>query len=61
MDPAVWGFVGVIVGGLITGLVRVPAVALLAYVLGLDRGATPDTPGWVTRYHSQELHHILGS
>ena len=31
------------------------------YVLGLDRGATPDPPGRVTRYHSQGLHHILGS
>ena len=41
-------------------LVAVPPVALLAYVLGGQRGATPDHPEWVARYHSQGLHHILG-
>lgn len=41
-------------------LVAVPPVALLAYVLAASRGATPDRPAWVRRYHSQGLHHILG-
>ncbi len=41
-------------------LVAVPPMALLAYVLAGRRGATPDQPDWVKRYHSQGLHHILG-
>ena len=44
-----------------SSLVAVPPVALLAYVLGGQRGATPDNPAWVSRYHSQGLFHILGS
>lgn len=38
----------------------VPPVALLAYVLARRRGYDPDHPGWVERYHSQGLRHIVG-
>lgn len=41
-------------------LTVVPPVALLAYVLAGLRGATPDRPGWIERYHSQGLTHIAG-
>lgn len=39
----------------------VPPVALLAYALARLRGADPDHPGWIERYHSQGLTHILGA
>lgn len=42
-------------------LAAVPPVALLAYALARRRGATPDSPGWVDRYHTQGLHHIMGA
>jgi len=35
-------------------------VALLAFVLARRRGHDPDRPGWVERYHSQGLRHIVG-
>jgi glucosamine--fructose-6-phosphate aminotransferase (isomerizing) len=38
----------------------VPPVALLAFALARRRGQDPDHPGWVERYHSQGLTHILG-
>jgi glucosamine--fructose-6-phosphate aminotransferase (isomerizing) len=38
----------------------VPPVALLAFALARVRGANPDRPDWVERYHSQGLTHILG-
>jgi glutamine---fructose-6-phosphate transaminase (isomerizing) len=41
-------------------LTVVPPVALLAYVLAGLRGATPDRPGWIERYHNQGLTHIVG-
>jgi glucosamine--fructose-6-phosphate aminotransferase (isomerizing) len=37
----------------------VPPVALLAFALARRRGANPDHPGWIERYHSQGLTHIL--
>jgi glucosamine--fructose-6-phosphate aminotransferase (isomerizing) len=37
----------------------VPPVALLAFALARRRGANPDRPGWIERYHSQGLRHIL--
>jgi glutamine---fructose-6-phosphate transaminase (isomerizing) len=40
-------------------LTAVPPVALLAFALARARGADPDHPGWIERYHSQGLHHIL--
>ncbi len=42
-------------------LSAVPPVALLAFVLARLRGANPDNPGWIERYHSQGLRHILGA
>lgn len=41
-------------------LTTVAPVALLAYVLARRRGHDPDHPGWVERYHSQGLRHIVG-
>ena len=41
-------------------LTAVAPVALLAFVLARRRGHDPDHPGWVERYHSQGLTHILG-
>ena len=41
-------------------LVAVAPVALLAFVLARQRGHDPDRPGWVERYHSQGLRHIVG-
>ncbi len=38
----------------------VPPVALLAFALARRRGQDPDRPGWVERYHSQGLRHIVG-
>jgi len=40
-------------------LSAVPPVALLAFALARARGANPDRPGWIERYHSQGLTHIL--
>lgn len=37
----------------------VPPVALLAFALARARGANPDHPGWIERYHDQGLRHIL--
>jgi glucosamine--fructose-6-phosphate aminotransferase (isomerizing) len=37
----------------------VPPIALLAFALARRRGANPDRPGWIERYHSQGLTHIL--
>jgi hypothetical protein len=37
----------------------VPPVALLAFALARGRGADPDRPGWIERYHSQGMRHIL--
>ncbi|HEY3335107.1 MAG TPA: SIS domain-containing protein [Candidatus Limnocylindrales bacterium] len=42
-------------------LSAVPPVALLAFALARLRGANPDRPGWIERYHSQGLRHILGA
>jgi glucosamine--fructose-6-phosphate aminotransferase (isomerizing) len=42
-------------------LTAVPPVALLAFALARRRGQDPDHPGWVERYHSQGLRHILGA
>jgi glucosamine--fructose-6-phosphate aminotransferase (isomerizing) len=42
-------------------LCAVPPVALLAFALARRRGADPDHPGWIERYHSQGLRHILGA
>jgi glucosamine--fructose-6-phosphate aminotransferase (isomerizing) len=42
-------------------LSAVPPVALLAFALARVRGANPDRPGWIERYHSQGLRHILGA
>jgi glucosamine--fructose-6-phosphate aminotransferase (isomerizing) len=41
-------------------LTTVPPVALLAFALARRRGHDPDHPGWVKRYHSQGLRHIVG-
>ncbi|MFL5756178.1 MAG: SIS domain-containing protein [Chloroflexota bacterium] len=41
-------------------LVAVPSLALLAFELATRRGLDPDRPGWVERYHSQGLTHIVG-
>lgn len=41
-------------------LTAVAPVALLAFVLARLRGHDPDRPGWVERYHSQGLRHIVG-
>jgi glucosamine--fructose-6-phosphate aminotransferase (isomerizing) len=41
-------------------LTTVAPVALLAFVLARRRGYDPDHPGWVERYHSQGLTHIVG-
>jgi fructoselysine-6-P-deglycase FrlB-like protein len=41
-------------------LTAVAPVALLAFVLARLRGNDPDRPGWVERYHSQGLRHIVG-
>ncbi len=32
---------------------------LLVFALARLRGANPDHPGWIERYHSQGLTHIL--
>lgn len=42
-------------------LTAVPPVALLAFALARRRGANPDHPGWIERYHRQGLTHILGA
>ena len=42
-------------------LSAVPPVALLAFALARLRGANPDRPAWIERYHSQGLRHILGA
>ncbi len=42
-------------------LSAVPPVALLAFALARRRGANPDQPDWIERYHSQGLTHILGA
>jgi glucosamine--fructose-6-phosphate aminotransferase (isomerizing) len=42
-------------------LSAVPPVALLAFALARRRGANPDRPDWIERYHSQGLRHILGT
>ena len=41
-------------------LTAVAPVALLAFVLARRRGHDPDRPGWVNRYHSQGMRHIVG-
>ncbi len=41
-------------------LTAVAPVAMLAFVLARHRGHDPDRPGWVERYHSQGLRHIVG-
>ncbi len=41
-------------------LTTVAPVALLAFALAVRRGHDPDHPGWVERYHSQGLRHIVG-
>jgi glucosamine--fructose-6-phosphate aminotransferase (isomerizing) len=41
-------------------LTTVAPVALLAFALARRRGHDPDHPGWVERYHSQGLRHIVG-
>jgi glucosamine--fructose-6-phosphate aminotransferase (isomerizing) len=41
-------------------LTAVPPIALLAFALARRRGHDPDHPGWVERYHSQGLRHIVG-
>ena len=40
-------------------LLAVPPVALFAFALARARGANPDHPGWIERYHAQWLRHIL--
>jgi glucosamine--fructose-6-phosphate aminotransferase (isomerizing) len=40
-------------------LSAVPPVAMLAFALARARGANPDRPGWIERYHAQGLRHIL--
>jgi glutamine---fructose-6-phosphate transaminase (isomerizing) len=42
-------------------LSAVPPVAMLAFALARRRGANPDRPDWIERYHSQGLTHILGA
>ena len=42
-------------------LFAVPPVALVAFALARKRGANPDRPDWIERYHSQGLRHILGA
>lgn len=42
-------------------LTAVPPVALLSFALARRRGANPDRPDWIERYHSQGLTHILGA
>jgi glutamine---fructose-6-phosphate transaminase (isomerizing) len=42
-------------------LSAVPPVGLLAFALARVRGANPDRPDWIERYHSQGLRHILGA
>ncbi len=42
-------------------LSAVPPIALLAFALARRRGANPDRPDWIERYHSQGLRHILGA
>jgi glutamine---fructose-6-phosphate transaminase (isomerizing) len=42
-----------------TPLSAVPPVALFAFALARARGANPDRPGWIERYHAQGLRHIL--
>jgi glucosamine--fructose-6-phosphate aminotransferase (isomerizing) len=37
----------------------VPPVALFAFALARARGANPDRPDWIERYHAQGLRHIL--
>lgn len=41
-------------------LTAVPPIALLAEALARARAIDPDHPGWVERYHSQGLTHIVG-
>jgi glucosamine--fructose-6-phosphate aminotransferase (isomerizing) len=41
-------------------LTAVAPVALLAVALAGLRGVDPEHPGWVERYHSQGLRHIVG-
>jgi glucosamine--fructose-6-phosphate aminotransferase (isomerizing) len=41
-------------------LTTVPPIALLADSLARRRGLDPDRPGWIERYHSQGLTHIVG-
>jgi glutamine---fructose-6-phosphate transaminase (isomerizing) len=41
-------------------LTTVPPIAMLAFALARRRGFDPDRPGWVARYHSQGLRHIVG-
>jgi glutamine---fructose-6-phosphate transaminase (isomerizing) len=41
-------------------LTAVPPIALLANSLARRRGLDPDHPGWIERYHSQGLTHIVG-
>jgi glucosamine--fructose-6-phosphate aminotransferase (isomerizing) len=41
-------------------LTAVPPIAMLAFALARRRGYDPDHPGWVERYHSQGLRHIVG-
>jgi glucosamine--fructose-6-phosphate aminotransferase (isomerizing) len=41
-------------------LTAVPPIVLLADELARRRGLDPDRPGWVERYHSQGLTHIVG-
>ncbi len=41
-------------------LAAVAPVALFAFDLARRRGHDPDHPGWVERYHSQGLRHIVG-
>ena len=42
-------------------LTAVPPVVLLADELARRRGLDPDRPGWVERYRSQGLTHIMGA
>ena len=41
-------------------LTAVAPVALLAFALARARGADPDRPAWVERYHSLGMRHIVG-
>ncbi len=38
----------------------VAPMALIAYRVARERGATPDRPAWRERYHTQGMMHILG-